>query len=68
MDSVSVSVAKRLTAFRLRAMRDLALRTLESHYIHLPAEVRKACQDVVDAVLKAEEAVLVWQFRSIDGK
>lgn len=68
IESVSVSVAKRLTAFRLRAMRDLALRTWETHYKHIPDDVRVALQNVINAVQTAEEVVLAWSFKDPEEK
>lgn len=61
-------IVQRLTAFRLRMMRDLAMRALEMHYKHLPEEVRKALRVIIEAVLQAEEAVVVWQFKQKDDE
>jgi hypothetical protein len=62
MQSVQLSVAKRLTSFRLQALRTLALRALECHYKHLPDEVREKIKAVVEAILSAEEACVAWVY------
>lgn len=55
------AMVKRLAAFRLKCLRELALRTLEAHYKYLPDDVRTAVHRVVDAVLAAEETVVAWR-------